>query len=40
MLPFGVPELRDTFIWCTLLSSLWSALYWTVMKILNNTVRL
>ena len=40
ILPFGVPELRDTFIWCTLLTSLWSTLYWTVMKILNKTVRL
>ena len=40
ILPFGVPELRDTFIWCTLLTCLWSALYWTVMKILNKTVRL
>ena len=40
ILPLGVPELRDTFIWCTLLTSLWSTLYWTVMKILNKTVRL
>ena len=40
ILPLGVPELRDTFIWCTLLTSLWSTLYWTVMKIFNKTVRL
>ena len=40
ILPLGVPELRDTFIWCTLLTSLWSTLYWTIMKILNKTVRL
>ena len=40
ILPLGVPELRDTFIWCTLLTSLWSTLYWTVMKILDKTVRL
>ena len=40
ILPLGVSELRDTFIWCTLLTSLWSTLYWSVMKILNKTVRL
>ena len=40
ILPFGVPELRDTFIWCTLLTSLWSALYWSIMKIFNKTIRL
>ena len=40
ILPLGVPELRDTFIWCTLLTSLWSALYWSIMKIFNKTVRL
>jgi len=40
ILPLGVPELRDTFIWCTLLTSLWSVLYWTTMKMLNKTVRL
>ena len=40
ILPLGVPELRDTFIWCTLLTSLWSTFYWTVMKKLNKTVRL
>ena len=40
ILPFGVPELRDTFIWCTLLTSLWSAFYWPTMKMLNKTVRL
>tara|TARA_B100001996_G_scaffold381268_1_gene370368 strand:+ start:1842 stop:2039 length:198 start_codon:yes stop_codon:yes gene_type:complete len=37
MLPFGVPELRDSFIWCTLISSVYSMIFWIVMKLLNKT---
>jgi len=37
MLPFGVPELRDSFIWCTLISSIYSMIFWIIMKLLNKT---
>ena len=37
ILPFGVPELRDSFIWCTLISSTYSMIFWIIMKLLNKT---
>ena len=40
LLPLGVPELRDTFIWSTMITSFWSMLYWTIMKMLNKTRKL
>jgi hypothetical protein len=40
IIPLGVPELRDTFIWCTTITSFWSMIYWTIMKMLNKIRKL